>query len=252
MVAPKRVAWITGASSGIGRALALRMQADGWTVVASARRADVLAGLRGAEGPAIVPLALDVTDAAAVTQAVQRVRSEVGPIDVAVLSAGTYVPMRAKEFSARVVQDTLSLNTLGVAHCLEALLPGMLERGSGRIVAVASLAGYRGMPTSAAYGASKAAVIHMLEALQPELAGTGVILQVANPGFVRTPLTDHNTFPMPFRMELEGAVAALYAGMQSARFEIVFPRSLALILKVARLLPIGLYLRLMRRIVPKD
>ena len=155
-----------------------------------------------------MPLALDVTDAAAVTQAVQRVRSEVGPIDVAVLSAGTYVPMRAKEFSARVVQDTLSLNTLGVAHCLEALLPGMLERGSGRIVAVASLAGYRGMPTSAAYGASKAAVIHMLEALQPELAGTGVILQVANPGFVRTPLTDHNTFPMPFRMELEDAVAA--------------------------------------------
>ena len=127
-----------------------------------------------------------------------------------------------------------------------------LNRGRGRIVAVASLAGYRGMPTSSAYGASKAAVIHMLEALQPELAGTGVILQVANPGFVRTPLTDKNTFPMPFRMELDDAVAALYAGMQTERFEIVFPRSFALILKVARLLPIGLYLRLMRRIVPKD
>jgi NAD(P)-dependent dehydrogenase (short-subunit alcohol dehydrogenase family) len=252
MVAPKRVAWITGASSGIGRALALRMQADGWTVVVSARRADVLADLGGAEGPAMVPLALDVTDAAAVAQAVQRIRSEVGPIDVAVLSAGTYVPMRVRDFSARVVQDTLALNTLGVAHCLEALLPAMLNRGRGRIVAVASLAGYRGMPTSSAYGASKAAVIHMLEALQPELAGTGVILQVANPGFVRTPLTDKNTFPMPFRMELDDAVAALYAGMQTERFEIVFPRSFALILKVARMLPIGLYLRLMRRIVPKD
>lgn len=251
MVAPKRVAWITGASSGIGRALAVLMQADGWTVVASARRADVLADLRGTDGPPIVPLPLDVTDAAAVAQAVRRIRTEVGPIDTAVLSAGTYVPMRAREFSARVVHDTLTLNTMGVAHCLESLLPGMLERGSGRIVAVASLAGYRGMPTSAAYGASKAAVIHMLEALQPELAGTGVVLQVANPGFVRTPLTDRNTFPMPFRMEVEDAVAALYAGMQTARFEIVFPRSFALLLKVARLLPIGLYLRLMRRMVPR-
>lgn len=251
MVAQKRVAWITGASSGIGRALALLMQADGWTVVASARRADVLADLGGADGPPIVPLPLDVTDAAAVAQAVRRIRTEVGPIDTAVLSAGTYVPMRAREFSARVVHDTLTLNTMGVAHCLESLLPGMLERGSGRIVAVASLAGYRGMPTSAAYGASKAAVIHMLEALQPELAGTGVVLQVANPGFVRTPLTDRNTFPMPFRMEVEDAVAALYAGMQTARFEIVFPRSFALLLKVARLLPIGLYLRLMRRMVPR-
>jgi short-subunit dehydrogenase len=251
MVAHKRVAWITGASSGIGRALALRMQADGWTVVASARRADVLGDLGGADGPPILPLPLDVTDAAAVAHAVLRIRTEIGPIDTAVLSAGTYVPMRAREFSARVVHDTLALNTMGVAHCLEALLPGMLERGSGRIVAVASLAGYRGMPTSAAYGASKAAVIHMLEALQPELAGTGVILQVANPGFVRTPLTDRNTFPMPFRMEVEDAVAALYAGMQTTRFEIVFPRSFALLLKVARLLPIGLYLRLMRRVVPQ-
>ena len=249
MASQKRIAWITGASSGIGRALSLRMQADGWIVVASARRAEALAELAAAAS-SIVPLPLDVRDASAVVAAVRHIEDEVGPIDAAVLSAGTYVPMRARAFSAQVVRDTLELNTLGVAHCLEALLPRMLERQRGRIVAVASLAGYRGMPTSAAYGASKAAVIHMMEALQPELAGTGVVLQVANPGFVRTPLTDRNTFAMPFRMEVEDAVDALYRGMQKDRFEIVFPLSLALILKAARLLPAGLYLRLMRRLVP--
>lgn len=249
MVSQKRVAWITGASSGIGRALAAHMHADGWVVVASARRADVLAELAAA-APAVLPLPLDVRDAAAVAAAVRHIEAEVGPIDAAVLSAGTYVPMRARAFSAQVVRDTFELNTLGVAHCLEALLPRMLERRSGRIVAIASLAGYRGMPTSAAYGASKAAVIHMMEALQPELAGSGVTLQVANPGFVRTPLTDRNTFAMPFLMEVDAAARALYRGMQGRGFEIVFPRSLALVLKATRILPTSLYLRLMRRLVP--
>ncbi len=249
MVSKKRVAWITGASSGIGRALALRMHSDGWIVVASARGADALAEL-AASAPSIVPLPLDVRDVAAVAAAVGRIEGEVGPIDAAVLSAGTYVPMRARGFLAQVVRDTFELNTFGVAHCLEALLPPMLARRSGKIVAVASLAGYRGMPTSAAYGASKAAVIHMMEALQPELAGTGVTLQVANPGFVRTPLTDRNTFSMPFLMEADAAVESLYRGMQSNRFEIAFPLSLALILKAIRLLPAGAYLRLMRRLVP--
>lgn len=249
----KPIVWITGASSGIGRAVALRMSRDGWQVVASARRLAVLQSLAaepGIPGGAIIPVPVDVTDRSSVAAAIAAIEAVHGPIDTAVLSAGTFKPMRAATFSATVVRELLELNTLGTANCLEALLPSMLERRGGRIVAVASMAGYRGMPTSAAYGASKAAVIHMVEALIPELSGTGVILQVANPGFIRTPLTDLNDFPMPFLMEVTDAADALVRGMRTDRFEIAFPRSLMVVMKVARMLPAGLYLPLMRRLVP--
>ena len=249
----KPIVWITGASSGIGRAVALRMACDGWQVLASARRLELLQSLAAEPGipaGAIVPVVVDVTDRSNVAAAIATIEAAHGPVNTAVLSAGTFKPMRAASFSAAVVRELLELNTLGTANCLEVLLPRMLERRSGRIVAVASMAGYRGMPTSAAYGASKAAVMHMVEALIPELAGTGVILQVANPGFIRTPLTDRNDFPMPFLMEVADAAEALVHGMHTDRFEIAFPRSLMVVMKIARLLPARLYLRLMRRLVP--
>jgi short-subunit dehydrogenase len=246
-------AWITGASSGLGHALARRMAADGWRVAASARSAGPLAELAKSAGALkgeIRAFPLDVTDPAAVTAAVAAIEQVLGPIDQAVLNAGTHRPVRAAELTADAFRELAELNLMGTVHCLEALLPGMIARREGRIAVVASVAGYRGLPTSAAYGMTKAGLINMTEALKPELDGYGVRLQVVNPGFVRTPLTDKNPFPMPFLMEVEDAAEALYRGLGSKRFEIVFPRRLAYLLKVLRCLPAPLAFAVTRRLVP--
>ncbi len=247
-------AWITGASSGLGLALARRMAVDGWRVAASARSADPLAelaksteNLRGG----IHAFPLDVTDPAAVAATVASIEQSLGPIDQAVLNAGTHRPVRAAELTAGIFRDLAELNLMGTVHCLEALLPGMIARHGGRIAVVASVAGYRGLPTSAAYGMTKAGLINMAEALKPELDGYGVHLQLVNPGFVRTPLTDKNPFPMPFLMEVEDAAEALYRGLRSERFEIVFPRRFAYLLKVLRCLPAPLAFAVTRRLVPQ-
>lgn len=243
--------WITGASSGIGRALATRMAGDGWTVAISARRAEELEAVAATDPERIHPYPLDVTDAEAVKATVARIEAECGAIALAVLNAGTHEPMRARDFDPAVVRKLIGLNFLSVADCLAALLPGMRARGGGRIAVVASVAGYRGLPTAAAYGASKAAVINMAESLRPELEAEGITLQLVNPGFVRTPLTDRNRFRMPMLMDVEDAAAALYKGLQSARFEIIFPRPFCWGMKVFRALPYVLALPLMRRLVPR-
>jgi len=247
-------AWVTGASSGLGQALARRMAADGWRVAASARSArplDELARSAADLKGEIRAFPLDVTDANAVVAAVAAVERDMGPIDQAVLNAGTHRPVRAKGLLAADFRDLAELNLMGTAHCLEALLPGMIARRGGRIAVVASMAGYRGLPTSAAYGMTKAGLINMAEALKPELDGYGIRLQLVNPGFVRTPLTDKNPFPMPFLMEPEDAAETFYQGLRSNRFEVVFPRRLAYLLKFLRLLPAPLAFAVTRKLVPK-
>lgn len=247
-----RVAWITGASAGIGRAVALRLAREGWRVAASARRESELRALEAEAkglGGEIRPYPLDVTDCPAVGDAVAAIEREMGPIALAVLNAGTHKPMPAEQFSAMIVRDLLMLNVLGIAYGLEALLPRMIARGGGRVAAVASLAGYAGLPSAAAYGASKAALINMAEALRPELLRRGVVLQVINPGFVKTPLTDRNDFPMPFLIPVDKAAEAIIRGLASDRFEIAFPWLFARLMKLLRILPYGLYFRLTQRMV---
>jgi short-subunit dehydrogenase len=168
-----------------------------------------------------------------------------------VLNAGTHAPMTASDFSAATVRRLVDINLLGVAHCLEPLLAAMRARGAGQIAVVASVAGYSGLPTAAAYGASKAGLINMCEALKPECDRIGIKLQLVNPGFVKTPLTDKNTFPMPFLMPVDRAVDRLVAGLASDRFEIVFPRRLAWLLKALRCMPYGAYFALTRRTITK-
>lgn len=246
-------AWITGASSGLGRALALRMARDGWQVVASARRAEALSDLvREADGLKgdLQALPLDVTDQPAVAAAVRRIETEIAPVRLAVLNAGSHQEVRASSFDGKVFRSLIELNVMGTVNCLEAMLPPMIGRHRGRIAVVASLAGYHGLPTASAYGLTKAGLINMAEALKPELDGFGVQMQIVNPGFVRTPLTDVNPFPMPFLMELEDAAEAFYRGLQSNRFEIVFPWRFAALLKVLRYLPARLAFALTRRMVP--
>jgi len=246
-----RIAWITGASSGIGAALALRMARDGWTVAASARDAKALASVAASGGGRIVPVPLDVTDLAACRAAVGRIEEEIGPVATAVLAAGTHIPVEAATFDAATVRKLVEVNLMGVVNAVDAVLPSLIERRAGRLAIVSSVAGYRGLPTSAGYGATKAGLINFAESLKFDLDGLGIVTQVVCPGFVRTRLTDRNPFPMPFLMEVEEAAERLYRGLQGNAFEIVFPRRFALILKLLGLLPDALYFALMHRATGK-
>ena len=245
--------WITGASSGLGAHLALRMARGGHNVAVSARReAELEALAEQAPDGSIHPLPLDVSDGAAVERAVARIEAEIGPIGQAVLNAGTHRPVDPRALDPEDFRDLIALNLMGTVNCLAAVLRPMIARRRGRIAVVASVAGYRGLPTASAYGMTKAGLINMAEALRVELAPLGILVQLVNPGFVRTPLTDRNPFPMPFLMEPEAAAEAFYRGLQSERFEIVFPRRFAYLMKILRCLPAPLALALTARLLPKE
>jgi short-subunit dehydrogenase len=239
--------WITGASYGIGRALALELVARGRPVVASARSADKLGDLAAEVGPLIAAQPLDVTDHAAVLAAVAAIEAAHGPIGTAVLNAGSHRPVHARDFKAAELRELMDLNVMGTAACLEALIPRMVARGRGRIAVVASVAGYRGLPTSAYYGATKAALINMTESLKFDLDKTGVRLQLVDPGFVKTPLTDKNDFPMPFLVSAETAARKIADGLERGRFEIAFPAAFVAIMKLLRILPYPLYFPIVAR-----
>lgn len=242
--------WITGGGSGIGRELARQIAAGGDKVVVSGRR---LAALQEAAGSHhnIIPHELDVTDARMVSAAVAQIEAAHGPIDGAVLNAGQYDPMDIAGFAADRVLQTFATNVQGVANCLDPLLRVMRSRGAGQIAIVASVAGYRGLPKAAAYGASKAALINMAEALKPEADTAGIKLQIVNPGFVSTPMTKRNDFPMPFLMTPEEAARRICKGLGGSLFEITFPRRFALLLKIGRLLPYRLYFAITRRMIAR-
>jgi len=146
----------------------------------------------------------------------------------------------------------MDINYMGVVNCLQAAVPAYIERRGGHIAVVSSVAGYQGLPNASAYGASKAALINMCEALQPELAACNVKLQLINPGFVRTPLTDLNEFPMPFLMEVEDAAACIIRGLNRNSFEISFPKRFTWLLKFMQILPYSIYLRLSRKLIKND
>jgi NAD(P)-dependent dehydrogenase (short-subunit alcohol dehydrogenase family) len=244
--------WITGASQGLGRALALELARRGRVVVASARGRDKLDSLAGeAErlSGRIVPKPLDVTDLEATTAAVAEIEAEVGPIGIAVLNAGTHIPVDGRHLKAADFRTLCEINLMGTVNCLEPAIAAMRGRRKGCIAVVASLSGYGGLPSAAAYGMTKAGLINMCECLRPELALDGIRVQVVNPGFVKTPLTDKNDFPMPFLMESEAAAKAFADGLNTDRFEIVFPKRFAYILKVLQLLPYALYFAVTKRMV---
>jgi short-subunit dehydrogenase len=235
-----RTAWITGASTGIGRALAIALAGRGVKVAASARSAERLAEL-ARDHPGITPLPLDVTDAAAVARAARDVAATLGPLGLVVLNAGVWEPMSARSFSAAKAQRSMAVNYLGVVNGIEAVLPRMLERGAGHIAMVASVAGYRGMGPTAAYGPTKAAVINLAETLRNDLAARGVAVSVINPGYVETPMTSVNKFPMPFIISAEDAARRIIRGLERGKFEIAFPWQLVALMKLGRLMPNPLF-----------
>ncbi len=243
-------AWITGASSGIGRAIALRMARDGHTVAVSARREDALKALEqdaaGLSGT-IIPAPCDVTDSSQIAETVAKLEAEHGGIDLAILNAGVYLPDRAESLDAEKFRAQVELNLLGTVACLQALMPGWLERRRGHLAVVSSVAGYRGLPSSLAYGATKAALINLCEGLKFDFDRLGLKIQLVNPGFVRTPLTDKNTFPMPFLMEVDAAADRVVDGLAGNAFEITFPRRFTYTLKLMRMLPYWAYFPMVRR-----
>lgn len=233
------VVWITGASGGIGRELAIELARRGARVAVSARNEQKLAELAAAH-PGMVAVPLDITDAAAVAAAGERVRAELGPIDLAVLNAGTYGHVSPEEFGVEIFRGQLEVNIMGTVACIEAVLPGMRARRAGRIAVVASVTGYAALPMASAYGASKAFLISMADSLRADLAGesSGVGVTVVAPGFVRTDLTADNDFPMPFMIEADEAARIIADGLQDDDDEIAFPRRMSLAMKfVGRILP---------------
>lgn len=243
-------AWITGAGTGIGRGLALALAARGMTVAASARtEADLLSLAAEARPGAILPVPLDVTDEAAVRAAVTRIEAEAGPITLAILNAGTNSEVTAEKFDTARFAHVIDTNLMGAVHCLGALLPLLRQRRAGRVAVVASVAGYRGLPTAAAYAASKAGLIAMTESLKPELEADNVDVTLINPGFVDTPLTRRNKFPMPFLIGTDAAIRAIIKGFERGRFEIAFPWQMTLAMKLLGSLPYGPFFAITRRMV---
>lgn len=242
-----RCVWITGASSGIGLSLAERMMRDGWSVAGSARSAEALTKLEKLHPGRFFAYPLDVTDEAGAKAVVARIRQERGRLDLAVLAAGTHLPVDVEDFEVKPFRTLVEINLMGVVNCLAAVVPGFMSKRCGHIAIVSSVAGYGGLPTAAAYGATKAALNNMTAALKFDLDQYDVKTQLVCPGFVRTPLTDRNPFPMPFLMEPEDAAEAFYKGLQSDGFEITFPRRFAIILKLLNALPYALYFRLVKR-----
>lgn len=244
------VAWVTGAGKGIGRALALRLAAAGWSVAASARTEEDLASLEAAcPSRRITGFPLDVTDAAGTEAVVAQIETRLGRLVLVVLNAGTHAPMPVAEFSTATFRRLVDTNLMGAVHGLEAIIPRLIARKAGRIAVVASLAGYRGLPTAAAYGATKAALINMCEALRPELDKHGVVLQLINPGFVQTPLTDKNDFTMPFLMPVEDAVKKIMRGLRGGAFEIAFPGRFVFLMRLLRHMPDRLFFALTARMI---
>jgi short-subunit dehydrogenase len=237
---------VTGASSGIGRSLARRMAMAGDAVALLARRQDLLDELAAeieAAGGRALALACDVTEREQVLAALKEVERRLGPVDCLVANAGGGEPTFVDGFQARQIADALALNVVGVANCIEGVLPGMLARGSGRLVAVSSLAGVRGLPTGAAYSAAKAALDRMMESLRIDLRGRGITVTVIAPGPVR--LKAKSKKSRLVSIDVEDATARMHRAILSGRRRYAFPLLVATAVGAGRWLPAALYDRLL-------
>lgn len=241
---PGRRVWIVGASSGIGRATASLLHANGALVHASARNEAALAEFAAAH-PGAQVLPMDVCDEDQVRRTARAILQR-GPLDLVLYCAGHYRPLRATAFDLAEAKRHNAVNYLGALNVIDAVLPGLLARG-GHLSLVASVAGYRGLPNSLAYGPTKAALIQLAETLHLDLRGLDVGVSLVNPGFVDTPLTAQNRFPMPALLTPQQAAAAIVRGWERGQFEIHFPRRFTWPMKLLRLLPFRLYEPMVKR-----
>ena len=240
------VVWLIGASTGIGEATARALHALGAQVVVSARSSEALQRFTQAH-PGSIAMPLDVTNRDEVAQATQRILNQTGRIDLVMYCAGHYRAMRATDFNLDEALKHQQVNVVGTLHVLDALLPILIKQGHGHLSLVASVAGYRGLPNSLAYGPTKASMQHLADTLYLDLHDLGIGVSVINPGFVATPMTSQNQFDMPALLSPDQAAQAIVQGWARGRFEIHFPRRFTWWLKLMRHLPHTLYFSLVRR-----
>ncbi|MAY61402.1 MAG: oxidoreductase [Rhizobiales bacterium] len=244
------VAWVTGASSGIGRQIALELAGAGYTVIATARREDELSSLAAETANlagSAIPMPCDVTDEDAMSDLVAAIEARHGRIALAVFNAGMFAPVHGERMSVERFTKSFAVNVSGVIHGLVPTVALMQRTGRGQVVLMASVAGYAGLPTSAAYGATKAAVNNLAQSLKFDFDKMNIRIQVINPGFVDTPATEGNPFPMPALMQVEEAGKRVARGIAESGFEITFPRRFTWPLKLLSKLPYSLYFALVAR-----
>ncbi|MDV6320474.1 SDR family NAD(P)-dependent oxidoreductase [Chromohalobacter sp. HP20-39] len=248
--APQRI-WLTGATSGIGEALAMRFLREGHRVALTARRRDALEALAAPfENALVVPA--DLTDRTSVTAAGEYIEAVFGGLELALLNAGTCEYVDARNFDVDLIERVLATNLHGTLYAIDAALPLLRRARHGtqrpQLAAVSSASAYFPLPRAEAYGASKAAISYFLASLRLDLAAEGIDVSVIHPGFVRTPLTERNDFPMPMRVEVDTAVEAILRGLEKRALDIHFPRRFTLLVKLAGILPPTLRHRLGRRL----
>ena len=240
-----KVVFLTGASSGIGEALAVEMARRGAIVGLLARREELLNELAGkceAAGGTARVFAADVVDAEAVQKAADALREEFGRIDILIANAGIGGNNKeTRELQPEFVKKVIDVNVMGAVNSVYAVLPQMLERGSGQLVAISSLAGFRGLPKSAAYSASKGALTNLFESIRLDVQNRGVAVTIIQPGFIRTPLTSGRKNKLPFLMELPDAVPLFLKAIEKRKKFAAFPWQLATIVRLGRFFPAWIY-----------
>ena len=233
--------WITGASSGIGKALAEKFASEGWKVAISARRKEILDEMANNENISSYPL--DVTNQDQINNVFTKIINEFGNLDLCVFSSGTYDPKLEQEINIKQNKFVMETNFFGVLYCIKSVEKYFKDKKNGHISIVSSIAAYRGLPNSSGYGPSKAALTNLTESLYFDFKKYNVRVSLVSPGFIKTPLTDKNDFPMPFIKSPEFAADKMFKGLTKTKaFEIHFPKALTMLLKLLRILPYKIYL----------
>ena len=242
--------WITGASSGIGKALAEKFASQGWKVAVSARRKEILDEMSNHEN--IFSFPLDVTKQDQINESFSKIIDKFEDIDLCVFSSGTYDPKLEQEINIKQNKFVMETNFFGVLYCIKTVEKYFKDKKDGHISIVSSIAAYRGLPNSSGYGPSKAALTNLTESLYFDFKKHNVRISLVSPGFIKTPLTDKNEFPMPFIKSPRFAAEKMFNGLtKSKSFEIHFPKQLTLLLKFFRVLPYKIYLFLIDKVVKR-
>ena len=244
----KKTIWITGGSTGIGKALAIRFANEGWNVAISARRENLLKELSD-RFENISPFPLDVTDKENCKNIFNQVKEKFGNIDICFFSTGTWDPKKEKDIDVEQIEKVFKINFFGTVNSIKAVEEYYKNRNEGTIAIVSSIAGYRGLPNSTGYGPSKSALNNLAESLYFDFGRHNVRVCLVSPGFIKTPMTDKNDFKMPFLKTPEFAADKIYDGLVNKKsFEIHFPKELTLTLKFFSILPYKLYFYLVKKL----
>ena len=244
----KKTIWITGGSTGIGKALAIRFANEGWNVAISARRENLLKELSD-RYENISPFPLDVTDKENCKNIFNQVKEKFGEIDICFFSTGTWDPKKEKDIDVEQIENVFKINFFGTVNSIKAVEEYYKNRNEGTIAIVSSIAGYRGLPNSTGYGPSKSALNNLSESLYFDFGRHNVRVCLVSPGFIKTPMTDKNDFKMPFLKTPEFAADKIYDGLVNKKsFEIHFPKELTLTLKFFSILPYKLYFYLVKKL----